>query len=132
MQVFSGPDVRDGRVRVAHELQVQIWRNVRRAFEIRQAENGLTQSGIAARMGLHRARVNYWMTRPERMTLAAAGHPVVLWARDPQHVAAMQSTRRNDRQVAGVDFPASLNATADIADLSACPVVLLAVPSAVV
>lgn len=57
---------------VAHELQVQIWRNVRRAFEIRQAENGLTQSGIAARMGLHRARVNYWMTRPERMTLAAA------------------------------------------------------------
>lgn len=63
------------------------------------------------------------------MTLAAAGHPVVLWARDPQHVAAMQSTRRNDRQVAGVDFPASLNATADIADLSACPVVLLAVPT---
>ena len=39
------------------------------------------------------------------MTLAAAGHPVVLWARDPQHVAAMQSTRRNDRQMAGVDFP---------------------------
>ncbi len=57
---------------VAHQLQVQVWRNVRRAFEIRQAEDGLTQSEIANRMGLHRARVNYWMTRPERMTLAAA------------------------------------------------------------
>lgn len=57
---------------VADELQAEIWRSVRRTFETLQSEDGLTQSAMADRMGLHRARVNYWMTRPERMTLSAA------------------------------------------------------------
>lgn len=57
---------------VARELQVEVWREVRGAFDARRVEEGLTQSELARRMGLQRERVHYWMSRPDRMTLAAA------------------------------------------------------------
>lgn len=56
----------------AREVQTAVWAEVHRAFESRRSEHGLTQAELARRMGLHRERVHYWMSRPERMTLAAA------------------------------------------------------------
>lgn len=56
----------------ARELQTTVWSEVHRAFKRRRAEQGLTQAELARRMGLHREWVHYWMSRPERMTLAAA------------------------------------------------------------
>lgn len=57
---------------VAHELRRAVWSEVRRAFDVRREEQGLTQAELARRIGLQRERVHYWMSRPERMTLAAA------------------------------------------------------------
>lgn len=56
----------------ARQLQAAVWAEVHRAFERRRAEQGLTQAELARRIGLQRERVHYWMSRPERMTLAAA------------------------------------------------------------
>lgn len=57
---------------VARALQRSVWNEVHRAFEIRREEEGLSQAELARRIGLRRERVHYWMSRPERMTLAAA------------------------------------------------------------
>lgn len=57
---------------VARHLQNAVWRQVKEAFEDRREREGLNQAELARRIGLQRERVNYWMTRPERMTLKAA------------------------------------------------------------
>ena len=57
---------------VARELQAVVWGEVHRVFEVRRREEGLSQADLAGRIGLQRERVHYWMSRPERMTLAAA------------------------------------------------------------
>ena len=57
---------------VARELQGAVWGEVHRVFEVRRREEGLSQAELARRIGLQRERVHYWMSRPERMTLAAA------------------------------------------------------------
>ncbi|WP_426020417.1 hypothetical protein [Brevundimonas sp. DWR2-3-1b1] len=57
---------------VARELQGVVWSEVHRVFEVRRREKGLSQAELARRIGLQRERVHYWMSRPERMTLAAA------------------------------------------------------------
>jgi len=57
---------------VARELQHAVWREVHRAFDVRRSQQGLSQAELARRIGLQRERVHYWMSRPERMTLAAA------------------------------------------------------------
>ena len=57
---------------VARDLQAAVWSEVHRAFELRRRTEGLTQAELARRMGLDRERVHYWLSRPERMTLAAA------------------------------------------------------------
>lgn len=62
--------------------------------------------------------------------LARAGHEATLWARTQEDADLLQASRRNDRFLPGVDFPAAMTITAspdeafDHADL-----VLLAVPS---
>ena len=57
---------------VARDLQAEVWTEVHRAFDMRRRSEGLTQAELARRMGLERERVHYWLSRPERMTLAAA------------------------------------------------------------
>lgn len=57
---------------VARDLQAEVWREVRDAFAVRQAQEGLTQAELARRMGLPRERIHYWLGRADRMTLAAA------------------------------------------------------------
>ena len=54
--------------------------------------------------------------------------PVVLWARDAQQAADMRRTRQNAQRLAGIALPEGIVVTAEIADLGACDVVLLAVP----
>lgn len=51
---------------------------------------------------------------------------VSLWARDPQHIAEMQATRRNTRRLPGANFPDALTVTATLQDAQT---VLLAVPA---
>ena len=53
---------------------------------------------------------------------------VTLWARDPAQAAEMQQTRRNERRLPGVTLPENVSVTAEIADISGCETLLLAVP----
>ncbi len=62
--------------------------------------------------------------------LARSGHPTRLWGRDGQRQAAMAAVRRNDRYLAGGDFPDSLAIERDLpAALRGASDVLVAVPS---
>ncbi len=61
------------------------------------------------------------------VALTLGGRKVMLWARDADHVAEMQSSRRNDRRLPGVDLPPGLEVTADLGEVTA-PTLLLAVP----
>lgn len=64
------------------------------------------------------------------MQFARTGHPVLLWARDASHVAAMGSSRSNERYLPGVAFPPGLTATTDLAAAATgADDVLVAVPS---
>jgi glycerol-3-phosphate dehydrogenase (NAD(P)+) len=62
--------------------------------------------------------------------IAAAGNPVMLWGRSPEHVVAMQTTRHNHLYLPGTPFPSHLTVTHD---LKACTdlaqEVIIAVPS---
>ena len=57
------------------------------------------------------------------------GHRVRLWVRDPELVERMRSTRANPRYLLGVEIPAGVEPTAEMADLTGCGIVLVAVPS---
>lgn len=46
--------------------------------------------------------------------LATAGHHVMLWGRDPQHVQDMQNTRCNHRYLPDITFPDKLTITNDL------------------
>ena len=60
------------------------------------------------------------------VALAQAGRDVQLWARDPQHVASMQATRRNDARLPGASLPPNLVITASLP--ARADAVLLALP----
>jgi glycerol-3-phosphate dehydrogenase (NAD(P)+) len=45
---------------------------------------------------------------------ARAGHPAVLWGRDPTHVAKLASARRNERYLPDAPFPRGLEVTSDL------------------
>jgi glycerol-3-phosphate dehydrogenase (NAD(P)+) len=61
----------------------------------------------------------------------AAQHRVVLWARDAEQVAAMQTTRCNQRYLPDAALPENLRLTADFSvALADCELVILAVPTA--
>jgi glycerol-3-phosphate dehydrogenase (NAD(P)+) len=53
---------------------------------------------------------------------------VTLWGRNPDHVVEMQANRTNTARLPGVDLPASMSLTSDIAQALAADVILLAVP----
>jgi glycerol-3-phosphate dehydrogenase (NAD(P)+) len=59
----------------------------------------------------------------------AGGHPVRLWARDPELVERMRRERANARYLPGVDLPPGLEPTADAATLADCEFVVVAAPS---
>lgn len=62
------------------------------------------------------------------VTLARNGAEVGLWTRDPDHAAAMRREGANTRRLPGVDLPESVSVSAKIADFSAAPIQLLAMP----
>ncbi len=57
------------------------------------------------------------------------GHPVRLWARDPELVERMRRERSNTRYLPGVDLPPGLEPTSDAASLADCEFVVVAAPS---
>jgi len=61
--------------------------------------------------------------------VAATGGPVTLWARDPATAAVITATRQAPR-LPTVTLGPGIVATADLADLAACDVLLVAVPAA--
>ncbi|MBJ7411508.1 MAG: NAD(P)-dependent glycerol-3-phosphate dehydrogenase [Phenylobacterium sp.] len=60
---------------------------------------------------------------------ARAGRDVILWAREPEIVAAINAAHENATFLKGVPLEPSIRATGDLADLAACDLVL-AVPPA--
>jgi glycerol-3-phosphate dehydrogenase (NAD(P)+) len=64
------------------------------------------------------------------MVLADAGNDVVLWGRDADAVALVNSEHRNQRFHPGIDLPVTLSATARAADaVGEAELVVLAVPA---
>ncbi len=62
--------------------------------------------------------------------IARHGHPTVLWGRDADGVAAIDSTHENPRYLPGIALPESLRATTDLAaSLQGADLVLVVVPS---
>lgn len=62
------------------------------------------------------------------VALARAGNDIALWARNPDQVAEMRETGRNDRYLPGVKLPENVSVSAEMADLAGDGVVLLATP----
>ena len=60
---------------------------------------------------------------------ARAGSAVVLWSREPAHVAEMAATGVNARRLPGIPLSAGVLPTGDLADLADAEIVLLAVPA---
>ena len=66
------------------------------------------------------------------MVLADAGTDVVLWGKDPAVVAAVNDEHQNPKYHPGIELPATLWATGDVAEaLDGTDVVVLAIPSQV-
>jgi glycerol-3-phosphate dehydrogenase (NAD(P)+) len=64
------------------------------------------------------------------IALARNGHPVTLWARDEQQLAAMKSSRTNERYLPGIVFPDSLTLADSFEQaVSTAHHVLVSVPS---
>jgi glycerol-3-phosphate dehydrogenase (NAD(P)+) len=69
-----------------------------------------------------------WGTALARL-LGRNGQRVTLWARAPEHAAALQAERENRRQLPGARLPAGVDVTAALGDaVDAADGVLLAVP----
>jgi glycerol-3-phosphate dehydrogenase (NAD(P)+) len=60
---------------------------------------------------------------------ARCGHEVILWARRPEQVRALETNRENLEHLPGIPFPASLQVTNRLEDLHASDFALLVVPS---
>lgn len=60
---------------------------------------------------------------------ARNGSRVMLWARDPAHVAEMRATRENARRLPGVKLEPSIEPTSDLSALRDARVVLAATPA---
>ena len=61
------------------------------------------------------------------ISLAGKG-PVTLWARNPDHVQAMQDSRRNNSRLPGIDLPDTLSVTGDFDEAAQNQTLLLAIP----
>ena len=69
-----------------------------------------------------------WGTALAQM-LAADGREVLLWAREPEVVAAISAEHRNPLFLPGAALSPSIRATGDLAELGALPVLLLVTPA---
>lgn len=58
----------------------------------------------------------------------AKSSPVTLWARDPEHAQAMETSRENSKRLPGVALPDDLKIESEITDATHPEVLLLAVP----
>lgn len=64
------------------------------------------------------------------LLLARNGCDVNLWGHHPQHMTSLATTRRNQRYLPDVEFPANLSVTADLGQaVAAASIILIAVPS---
>jgi glycerol-3-phosphate dehydrogenase (NAD(P)+) len=63
---------------------------------------------------------------------ALAGHEVLLWGRDPAHVAALAATRMNARHLPGIALAGGIVPTASLPQVARAGAVLLVVPAQVV
>ena len=61
--------------------------------------------------------------------IAGAGHDVVLWGRDPDAVAAMETSGENARHLPGVALHAAIRVTCDLRAMSDVAFALLVTPS---
>jgi len=55
---------------------------------------------------------------------------VTLWARNPAHAEALARTRRNERYLRGIEIPAAVKVTSDLADTAGADLLLAATPVA--
>jgi glycerol-3-phosphate dehydrogenase (NAD(P)+) len=62
------------------------------------------------------------------VALARGGREVRLWARDPAQVHAMQTSRRNEAALPGVELPENVSVHAEIAEICGGQALLMAVP----
>ncbi len=60
---------------------------------------------------------------------ARKGDRVLVWARNPDHVAEMRASRANARRLPGVKLAPSVEPTSSLADISAASVVLAVTPA---
>jgi glycerol-3-phosphate dehydrogenase (NAD(P)+) len=61
--------------------------------------------------------------------IASGNEDVMLWAREPEVVSAIQMTRENAGFLAGVPLSPRISATGDPADLKACDALLIVTPA---
>ncbi|MFW8593785.1 NAD(P)H-dependent glycerol-3-phosphate dehydrogenase [Cribrihabitans neustonicus] len=63
------------------------------------------------------------------LAISLAGNgPVTLWARDARQAAEIQASRRNEARLPGVELPAALTVTSNLAEAAQAQTLLLAVP----
>jgi glycerol-3-phosphate dehydrogenase (NAD(P)+) len=60
---------------------------------------------------------------------AAKGDETVLWAREPEVVAAVETRRENSLFLPGIPLSAAIRATSDLEDLDACDALLVVAPA---
>jgi glycerol-3-phosphate dehydrogenase (NAD(P)+) len=70
-----------------------------------------------------------WGTALAAHLAGAGGHSVALWARDPALGRRMAAERSNPDYLPGVELPPGVAPTSEMADLAACDIVLIVVPS---
>jgi len=63
------------------------------------------------------------------LLLASAGRDVTLWSREEDQVREINRTRENAAYLPGIGLPASITATADLADTVRHPLILMVTPS---
>jgi len=62
--------------------------------------------------------------------LARNGHQTLLWGRNSDHIAQMQASKKNQKYLPDIDFPASLSVTSDLSKaLLFSDIILVVVPS---
>ncbi len=62
-------------------------------------------------------------------SMAMAGRPSLLWARDPAVVGEINSKHRNERRLPGIPLDPRLRATTDMAEAAKADAIILAAPS---
>lgn len=60
---------------------------------------------------------------------AADGEPVLLWAREPEVVEAVNAAHENEVFLAGIPLSPTIRATSDLADLADCDALLVVTPA---